>query len=212
MEIVGVVGDTRDINLLQEPVAEFYIPFSQSDFLPGGGFLVRTANAPFLNASAVKEQIWSVDKKAPITNFRTMDQVVAGQVADPRFQTLLLASFGVLGLVLAIVGIYGVISYGITQRTREIGIRMALGAHPEDVLRMVLSQGMLLAGVGIAAGIAGALALTRFLGSLLFEIKPTDPATFAAVAGLLAVVALTACYIPARRAMRVDPIVALRYE
>ncbi len=212
MEIVGVVRDTRDIDLREKPAPEFYMPYSQLDFFPGARFVVRTANDPLAIASALKQQIWSVDKNAPITDFRTMDQVVAEKVAEPRFQTFLLASFGVLGLVLALVGIYGVISYVTTQRTHEIGIRMALGANPWDVIQMILGQGMFLAGVGIAVGIAGALALTRFLGSLLFEIKPTDPATFIAVVGLLSVVALAACYVPARRATRVDPMVALRYE
>jgi len=142
----------------------------------------------------------------------TMDQIVSSSVAEPRFQALLLGSFGALGLLLAMGGIYGVISYGVTQRTREIGVRMALGAQPGNVLRMVIREGMLLAGAGIIAGIAGALALGRVLQSFLFEIKPTDPTTFVGVAFALAIVAMAACYIPAWRAMRIEPMEALRYE
>jgi putative ABC transport system permease protein len=141
-----------------------------------------------------------------------MDAIVAESVAEPKFRTLLLGSFGALGLILAMVGIYGVISYSVTQRTDEIGLRLALGAQPRDVLGLVLREGMMLAGLGIAVGAAGALALTRLLTSLLYEVKPRDPVTFIAVAIALAVVAAAACYIPARRAMRVDPMVALRYE
>jgi len=212
MEIVGEAQDSHDVDLLQEPVAEYYIPFAQAVPFPGGNFVVRTTDDRLAIASALKRQIWSVDKDAPIVDLKTMDQVVADKVAEPKFQALLLGAFGILGLVLAAVGIYGVISYSMTQRTHEIGIRVALGARPQDVLRMVVGQGMVLAGVGIAAGVAGALALTRFLRSSLFEIRPTDPATFSVVAALLALVSLAACYVPARRATKVDPMVALRYE
>ena len=141
-----------------------------------------------------------------------MDQIVLESVAEPRFQAILLGSFGALGLLLAMVGIYGVISFNVTQRTHEIGVRLALGAQPANVLRMVIREGMLLAAGGITIGIAGALALGRVLQSLLFEIKPTDPVTFIGVAVALGLVALAACCVPARRAMRVDPMVALRYE
>jgi putative ABC transport system permease protein len=211
-EVVGVVSEARDYALQGAPRAEIYIPFGQVSYFRAANFIVRSTAPPMAIAPAVKRAIWAVDKNAPITDLATMDQIVADSVAGPKFQTILLGAFGSLGLLLAMVGIYGVISYGVTQRTREIGVRMALGAQRRDVLRMVVGEGMLLAGTGVALGIGGALALSRFLRSLLFEIKPTDPATFVAVAVVLTLVALLACYIPARRAMRVDPMHALRYE
>jgi len=212
MEIVGVVRDSRDLNLNLDPAPEYFIPFAQSKFYPGGNFIVRTSEVPAAMIAPIQQQIWSVDKDAPITDVKTMDQLAAEQVAQPKFQTLLLGAFGFLGLALAAVGIYGVISYAVTQRRREIGIRMALGAEPRSVLSLIVGHGMQLAAVGIALGAAGAFALTRFLANLLFEVKPGDPATFVGVSATLAIVALAASYVPARRAMRVDPMVALRHE
>lgn len=212
MDVVGVAADAHDVNLQQDPRAEIYIPFGQADYFQEANFAVRSTASPLAVAPAIKQAIWAVDKGAPVTDIATMDQVVAQSVAELKFQMVLLGSFGALGLALAIVGIYGVISYGVAQRTPEIGVRMALGASRGDVRRMVIREGMLLAGAGIVAGIVGALALTRFLKSLLFEIKPTDPATFVGVAILLTVTALAASWIPARRAMNVDPLEALRYE
>jgi len=212
MDVVGEVSDTQDFSLGGYTFPEFYVPLAQTSAPSQLSLIVRTAGSPMPMAAAVKRQVWRVDKDAPVTHLRTMDQIRSNQVAEPRFQTPLLGAFGALGLILAMVGIYGVISYGVTQRTHEIGVRMALGAQPANVLRMVIREGMLLAGAGVAIGIGGALALGRVLQNLLFEIKPTDPTTFAAVAILLLLVALLACYIPARRAMRVDPMIALRYE
>jgi predicted permease len=212
MEIVGVVATSRDTNLEESPVGEIYRPYSQIDYQQDANFIARTSADPAVMLPALRRAIWSADKEAPITDVMTMDQLVAASVSEPRFQAILLGSFGALGLLLSMVGIYGVISYGVTQRTREIGVRMALGAQPANVLRMVIREGMLLAGAGIIVGIAGALALGRVLQSLLFEVKPTDPATFVSVAIALALVAAAACYVPARRAMRVDPMEALRYE
>ena len=161
---------------------------------------------------AVQDKVWAIDPLMPVTNTRPMEQILAHDSGSQRFNAILLALFSLLAVVLAAVGIYGVISYSVSQRTHEIGIRMALGAQPGDILKMVVGQGLLLTAIGIGIGLAGAFALTRFLASLLFGVTPTDPATFATVAAVLAAVALLACYIPARRATRVDPLVALRYE
>jgi len=212
MEIVGVVNDVRDhaVKEFFPGRAVYYTPFWLAN--NQWEIIVRTSANPMAIVPAIERVVRSVDKDAPITNIETVDQIIAISSAEPRFQTALLGSFGVLGLLLAIIGIYGVISYSVVQRTHEIGVRMALGAQRGDVLRMIIREGMLLTAVGLAVGVAGALALTRVLRSLLFEIKPTDPTTFIGVALLLMLVALFACYLPARRAMRVDPMVALRYE
>jgi len=215
MEVVGVVATGHDTDLQRPPSGEIYFPLAQADYfylLNYTNLIARTAADPTVMIPALRQAIWSEDKNAPITEVETMDQIVSSSVAEPRFQALLLGSFGALGLLLAMVGIYGVISYGVTQRTREIGVRMALGAQPGNVLHMVIREGMLLAGAGIIAGIVGALALGRVLQGLLFEIKPTDPTTLVGVAVALAIVAMAACYIPARRAMRIEPMEALRYE
>lgn len=212
MQIVGVASDAHDISLDQEPGPEIYIPFGQATYFSGANFIARTAVDPTAMAPALRRAIWSVDKNTPITDLLTMDKLVTDSVAEPRFEAVLLGSFGTLGLILAMVGIYGVISYAMSQRTREFGVRLALGARPRNILVMVIREGMLLVVAGIAVGVGGALALGRVLGSLLFEVKPTDPATFVGVAIALALVALAACYVPARRAMKVDPMIALRYE
>jgi predicted permease len=213
IEVVGVVNDSKDsFRDSATPSVEFYLPFAQSYFPGSANVIIRTQSDPLAMADAVRQQIWSVDNNAPIADVKTMDAILSESVAAPRFRALLLGAFGALGLLLAMVGVFGVISYAVTQRTREIGVRMALGAQPRDVLRLVLGEGMLLAAIGITAGAAGALALTKLLESLLYEIKPRDPATFIAVAIAVAAAAALACYIPARRAMHVDPIQALRHE
>src|SRR6185503_2654384 len=163
-------------------------------------------------ASAVRQAVWAVDKDQPISNVRTMDHVLATAVSRERFQTLLLALFATLALALACVGLYGVISYAVVQRTHEIGVRMALGAQPGDVLRLVINQGMLLTLIGLVLGIAGAFAVTRVMTEMLFGVTATDPLTFAGVPLVLSVIAFLACYTPARRATKVDPLGALRYE
>lgn len=160
----------------------------------------------------VKKEVWSLDRQIPVSNVQSMDELLSVSLAEERFDMLLLGAFAGLALILAAVGIYGVMAYTVSQRTHEIGIRIALGAQRGDVVRLVVGQGAKLALAGIIVGLAGAFALTRLMASLLFDVTPTDPLTFAAVAIVLAMVALAACYIPARRAMRVDPMTALRYE
>jgi putative ABC transport system permease protein len=173
---------------------------------------VHTAGNPAALASAVTAQIHSLDPDLAIAQIRTMDQEVSASVAGPKFNTSLLGIFSIAALFLAAIGIYGVLAYAVAQQTHEIGIRMALGAQPRDVMRLVLAQGTRLALPGIAIGLLAAFGLTRLMASLLYGIRASDPLTFAAVAIVLLLVALAACYIPARRAIKVDPMIALRYE
>jgi putative ABC transport system permease protein len=173
---------------------------------------IRVAGDPLSLAAAVRKEVQAIDPNQPIAAVRTMEQVVAESVGAPRYRTLLLGLFAFVALLLAAIGIYGVISYAVAQRTHEIGIRMALGAQPRAVHRLVIGQGIRLALVGVGAGLIGAVALTRLLAGLLFGVTATDPLTFAGVAVILTVIALLACWIPARRAARVDPMIALRHE
>jgi len=212
MQIVGVVSDDRDTSLKKDPEPLYYQPAAQSGYYGTGNFVIRTSGNPLAIAPAVEKQVWAVDSNAPIQGVRTMDQNIANSAAEPRFQSSLLTSFGVLGLLLAMAGIYGVMSYAVVQRTHEIGVRMALGAGRLDVMRLVVGEGARLALIGVASGLAASWALMRFLRSLLFEVSPTDPLTFAGVGVFLMFVAIAACWIPARRAMRVDPMAALRHE
>ena len=210
-EIVGVVGDVREDGLNEnvQPVA--YWPFPELPY-SAMAIVVRTAGEPLALMPSIRAAIRDLDKDQPIAEVNSMEQLVAKSVADSRFTMVLLAAFAALALVLACIGIYGVMAYSVSQRTHEIGIRMALGAQQSDVLRLVLVQGTRLALAGVGIGIIAALALTRLMASLLYQVSATDPVTFGAVVLLLVAVALAACYIPARRAMRVDPMVALRYE
>jgi putative ABC transport system permease protein len=210
-EIVGIVNDTRDTSLNSAPQPQVFLSLWQGP-TDGIDFYLRTSGDPASLAPAAQSQIWALDHDQPVANLSTMDVAISEDVAEPRFRMLLLGLFAGLGLTLALIGIYGVISYSVSQRTHEIGIRMALGAQPRDVMRDVLRDGMKLTLSGLAIGLIAALGLTRLMMSLLFEVKPTDPVTFAAVTILLGAVSVTACYFPARRAMRVDPMVALRYE
>ena len=214
MTVIGVVADVKHSGLNQPTDPAVYTPFSQNDerwrrFMT---LAIRARDASPGLVAEVKKQIWSLDAQIPVDDVRPMDELIAVSLAQQRFNMLLLGLFAALALILAAVGIYGAMAYSVNQRTHEIGIRTALGAQRGDVLRLVMRDGAKIALFGIAFGIAGALALTRLMASLLFEVKPTDPATFAGVAILLAFVVLAACYLPARRAMRVDPMVALRYE
>jgi putative ABC transport system permease protein len=209
--IVGVVGDAKYQGLGLEAGPQTYVPHAQSPF-PGMRVVVRTSTDPLSLVGAVRTQIQSVDSEEGPTRFATMEQLLSESVSQPRFNAFLIGLFAVLAFILSAIGIYGVVNYEVTQRTSEIGIRMALGARSADVLRLILRQGMVLTFAGLFAGVVGAFALTRFLSGLLFEVKPTDPMTYVTVAVLLGVVALAACLIPARRATKVDPLVALRYE
>jgi predicted permease len=211
ISIVGIIGDVKQLGLDSSAKPEVYFPYLQVAS-PSMSLVVRTASNPLSLAAAVKSQIQAIDKDLPIDNAKTMQQLLADSISGRRFNMLLLTVFAAVALVLAIVGIYGVMSYAVTQRTHEIGIRMALGARANDVLKLVVKNGMSLALIGVGIGLAGAFALTRLLASLLFHVTPTDAVTFASVSICLIVVALLACCIPARRATKVDPLVALRYE
>jgi putative ABC transport system permease protein len=208
--IVGVVQDTRQRELSGEPAAEMYLPFAQSPHR-SMALMIRTTS-PESVVNVVRRDVQSLDPNLPIYGIQTMKNVMSESIAAARFRTLLLAVFAALAFVLAIAGIYGVMSYAVTQRTQEIGIRMALGARSLDVLKLIIRNGMLLAAIGATIGLAGAFALTRLMTSLLFGVSPTDVFTFSLVTTVLLLVALSACYIPARRAAKVDPLVALRYE
>jgi len=211
LSIVGIVGDVKQLGLDSTAQPEVYFPYLQVTS-PSMSIVVRTSAEPSSLAAAVKSQIQMVDKDLPITAAKTMEQLLAESVSGRRFNMLLLTVFAVVALVLAVVGIYGVMSYTVTRRTHEIGIRVAIGAQPRDVFRMVIGQGMKLALIGVVLGLLGAFGLTRLMESMLFGVAPTDPTTFVSISALLSVVALVACYLPGRRATRVDPLVALRCE
>jgi putative ABC transport system permease protein len=209
--IVGVVGDTKRQGVDMPVRIESWMPLAQR----GAGSMevvLRTTGDPLALSNAVREAVWSLDRDLPIPSMQSVEQILSQRVAQQRLNMLLLVLFASVALILAAVGIYGVMSYAVTQRTSEIGIRMALGAQASDVLRMIIWRGMSLALIGVALGLAAALALTRVMRKLLFEVSVTDPLTFVAIAVLLTVVAFLACLIPAQRATKVDPMVALRYE
>ena len=223
MTIIGVVADIREFSPTAQPEPTMYLPISQpprpagSDDASVGApilrdWVVRTSGDPIRIASSIRSAIWKVDKNLPITRVRSMEEVRSISLASQRMNLLLFGLFAVLALVLATVGIYGVLAYSVAQRTREIGIRLALGARGDDVLRLVIGQGMRLAALGLSMGLIAALALTRSMAGMIYGVSSTDPVTFLAVAVGLALVAMAACYLPARRAMHVDPMVALRYE
>ena len=219
-EIVGVVRHVEHNNLDRQATLrpQFYLSFNQIpvDRLPGStrriNLLTRTVVEPSSLTAAVRGQIAALNKDQAVFNVRTMEEIVGQSVAPRRFSMLLLSVFAVVALVLASIGIYGMMSYSVAQRTREIGLRMTLGAQSGNVLRLVIGQGMKLALAGVALGLVASVALTRTMTNLLFGVSATDPLTFAAIALLLALVALLACWVPARRATKVDPMIALRSE
>jgi putative ABC transport system permease protein len=214
--IVGVVGDVRQLGIDKQPVPEAFVPFLQDPlsktYQRAMTIVARTKSDPSAVAGSLRAALTSLDKSLPVYDLKPMTEYLRDSLARRRFNLILLTAFGGVALVLAAIGIYGVISYGVTQRTHEIGIRMALGAEKADVLRLVVRQGMMMALGGVATGLLASLALTRLMESLLFGVSVTDPLTFTVIAMLLTSVALLACFVPARRATKVDPLVALRYE
>jgi putative ABC transport system permease protein len=210
-EIIGVVADVKndDIDEAADPTA--YQPYSQTPYRTMN-LILRGAQDPAQLVSAVRSEVRALDPNLPLSNVKTLNQMIAERVSPKRLMTYILAIFALCALVLASVGIYGVMSYAVTQRTQEIGIRMALGARGVDVLKLVLTNGMKLALLGLVIGLAAAWGVTRFFATLLVGVKPTDLLTFSVVSVCLLAAAFLACYLPARRATKVDPLEALRYE
>jgi putative ABC transport system permease protein len=210
MEVVGVIEDVKhDLNLPVTP--EYYLPHAQDPW-NSMVLVARTSVDPASLAGALRQQVWAIDKDQPVFDVKTMQEVRSGSVVLYSFSSVMLGIFAAVALVLAAIGIYGVMAFAVTQRTQEIGIRMALGARTADVLKLVVKHGMKLALLGIVIGLAGSWALTRFIAKLLVGVQPTDLLTFSVVSLCLLVAAFIACYLPARRATKVDPLVALRYE
>jgi putative ABC transport system permease protein len=210
MEVVGVIADVKhDLTIPVMP--EYYLPYAQ-DGWTGMVLVAKTSVDPASLAGGLREQVWAIDKDQPVFDIRTMQEVRSGSVALYSFSSVMLGIFAGVAMILAAIGIYGVMAFAVTQRTQEIGIRMALGARTADVMKLVVKHGMKLALLGIVIGLAGSWALTRFIGKLLVGVQPTDLLTFSVVSLCLLVAAFIACYLPARRATKVDPLVALRYE
>ena len=212
IQVIGVVKDVHQFELTAAPRPQMYLSYRQGDFFPPRDLVVKTDVDPASLAATVRKTVWEIDKDQPVSNIRTMDEILSDSIARQRFSMLLLAIFAGVALTLAAVGIYGVMSYSVAQRTHEIGIRMALGAQTGAVLKLAVGYGMKLVAVGVVAGLVAAFALTRVMSTLLFGVTATDPVTFTVISLLLILVAAIASYIPARRATKVDPIIALRYE
>jgi putative ABC transport system permease protein len=212
MTIVGIVGDIHHYGLSSEVSSEMYMPFAQKPQAEMT-LVVRSASAnPMSLLPVIRREVEAIDKDQPVYGVKTMEHLLSDSVASERLSVTLLGLFAALAFLLACVGIYGVISYSVTQRTHEIGVRIALGASTTDILKLVVLQGMKMVVVGLVLGLIASFALTRVMASLLFNVSATDPATFILVSLMLAAVAFFASFIPARRATRVDPMVALRYE
>jgi putative ABC transport system permease protein len=213
-EVVGVVGDVRQEGLAAPSLPEVYLPMTQdiADGETAMNIVVRSSIPTALLAREVEQQVWAVDSGIPLSRVRSGSQLLGQWAGYLRYRTVLLGSFAAIGLLIAVIGVFGAISYTTAQRTHEMGIRMVLGAQRRDMFRLIALQGARLVLIGLTMGIVGALILTRLITSLLYGVTPSDPFTFVSVAVLLMLVALVACYIPARQAMRVDPMIALRYE
>lgn len=212
LTIVGIAGDVKQGALDAATAQHTYEPYAQLGDAPSLRIAVRAQGDPTGVAADVRAAVWGLDRQLALGSVRTMEQVISRSTASRRFSMSLVASFAALALALAAIGIYAVLAYSVARRTHEIGVRVALGARRADVLRLVLAQGLGVTAAGVIVGVAAALLLTRFIRSLLYGVAPSDPATFAVVLLLLFAVALAASLLPARRATRVDPIVALRYE
>jgi putative ABC transport system permease protein len=214
MTIVGVVADVKQVSLREDTGPQIYVPFTQKPFpsMLVMHVALRARMDPALLTSSVRQQIHQLDADLPVSNVATLSTLVDQSLVSQRFAMWLIGAFGIVSLLLACIGLYGVVSYSVLQRSREMGLRMALGAKRTTVIAMVLGQGARLTGVGMAAGLIAALAVTRLMANLLYGVQPTDWITFATVVPLLAGVALAACYVPAHRASRVDPATALRNE
>jgi putative ABC transport system permease protein len=210
--IVGVVGDTRDAGLGSDPLPTVYIPLAVMPTWPAFSYVVRTSGSPTGVAGSARDVIRRIDPSLPVRDLRAVDAVLADAVAPARWSTTLLGTFALVALLMAALGVFGVLSFLVSQRTRELGIRIALGAAPAAVRRMVVGQGLALVGAGLAIGLAGSAALSRLMTSLLFGVSPTDPITYGGVVLVLLGIAVVASYLPARRATRIDPIIALRAE
>lgn len=210
-EIIGIVGDVKQYALGSESPPHMYSPQSQkpSSYMT---LFIRTSVSPMSAATAVRQAIYAVDKDQPVSDVRTLSEIANSSLSERRFTMILLAAFAAAALALAAIGIYGVMAFSVAQRSREIGLRLALGAQKRDVLAMVVGEGMAFAGIGVAVGVVCGLALGRTLSNMLFGVEPGDPATFLFISLLLALVALLACWLPARRAAKVDPMAALRQE
>jgi putative ABC transport system permease protein len=211
-EIVGVVGDVRHRGLEADPLPEIYASYLQKTQFPVMNFVIRATSDPASIAASVRRELQAIDPRQPVYNVEPMERLFSASIAERRFNMSLLVVFAALAALLAASGIYGVISYSVVERTREIGIRLALGARTNDMLKLIAGQGMKLASIGMVIGLLASLALTRLMKSLLFGVGATDLPTFGIVAFMSAIVALLACYIPGRRATKIDPIVALRCE
>jgi putative ABC transport system permease protein len=212
LQIIGVVGNVRHARLESLPNPEIYAPLGQISW-PSMFVAVRTAtSSPLSLLPAIQNAIWSVDKNVALADVRTMDDLIAKSVSSRKFTMLLLTSFAGIAVVLAAIGLFGVMSYSVVQRAREIGVRMALGARRIDIFKLIVREGMVLTAIGLGLGVVAAIAVTRLISGLLFGISATDFSTFAVLSGLLALVAFVACWWPAHRASQVDPIITLRAE
>jgi putative ABC transport system permease protein len=211
-EVVGVVKNLKQGEWSSEPKPEMYLPHAQAANARGMTLVVRASSDLPAIEPLIRREVWAIDKDLPVSQVMSMEEVVADSVGQQRFNTLLIGGFAAVALLLAAAGVYGVMSYAVAERTHEIGVRMALGARGRDVLGMVIRQGLVLTLCGLALGLAGALALARVMNSILYEVSATDPLVIGVVAAALMLSALLACYVPARRATKVDPMLALRHE